>query len=126
MQHIKACRSKAGFTLLSTLIVIILIVISLFPLLRALATNVLVSSETQSNIIALNLARGKLEEIRSLPFSAVTDEAKAPFADYPGYQSQVIVDLPTISLKNVTVMVYWQSAGGVEQVVSFETYVATF
>ena len=126
MQQIKACRHKAGFTLFSTLIVIILIVLSLFPLLRALSVNILVSASNKTNIVALNLAQSKIEELRSLGYSAITDEAKAPIANYPNYQSEVKVTQAQTDLKNIVVYVYWQREGGTEQFVSFETYAATY
>ena len=101
MVELKACRHKSGFTLFSTLIVIILIVISLFPLLRALSVNVLVAANTETNIVALNLAQSKIEELRSLGYSAITDEAKAAIPNYPAYKSEVVVTQALPDLKNV-------------------------
>lgn len=119
-------KQKRGLTLISSLILIVLVAIALVPLLRALSISLFVSGETESNIMALNLAQGKLEEIRSFPYENISSEAKSQVPNYPSFQREVIVNTPQPNLKDITVIVYWDLSGGVEQSVSFETYAANF
>ena len=122
----KLSHQRPGLTLMSALIVIVLVAIALIPLLRALSTSIFVSAETESNIVALNLAQGEMEEMRSLSYDNVTTKAKAAVEKHPGFQSEIIVTSPQANLKDVTVIVYWKSADGAEKNVSFETYAANY
>jgi len=117
---------KNGFTLTATLLVVVLIIIALFPLLRALSASLFVSADTEANIVALNLAMGKMEEIRNAPFASVSSEAKAQLDKFPRFSREVIVSSPHANLKNVTIFVYWTVSGGIEKMVSMETYAADF
>jgi Tfp pilus assembly protein PilV len=119
-------KQKRGLTLISSLILIVLVAIALIPLLRALSISLFVSGEIESNIIALNLAQGKLEEIRSLPYENISSEAKSQVPKYPRFQREVIVTTPQTNLKDIEVVVYWDLSGGAQQNVSFETYAANF
>lgn len=117
---------RQGFTLTATLIVVVLIIIALFPLMRALSTSLFVSADTESNIIALNLGMGKMEEIRNKDFANVTTEAKAVVPKFPGFQREVIVTSPHAKLKDVKIIIYWEISGGTERMVSLETYAADY
>ena len=118
-------QQRPGLTLLTSLIVIVLVAIALIPLLRALSTSLFVSAETESNIVALNLAQGEMEEMRSLPYESITSKARAEVEKHPGFESELIVTSPQTNLKKITVIVYWKTAG-IEQSVSFETYAANY
>ena len=117
---------RQGVTLTATLIVVVLIIIALFPLMRALSTTLFVSSDTESNIIALNLGMGKMEEIRNKDFANVTTEAKAAVPKFPRFQREVIVTSPHAKLKDVKIIVYWEISGGAQRMVSLETYAADY
>ena len=119
-------NSRPGFTLFELLITIFLIVTALFPLLSFLSQNLLVSGGSHSEMIAINLAQAKMEELKSRYFNLITDEAKAAVPGYPGYQREVMVNLPLSSLKDVKVYVFWTPSGGSSEHVSFESYVANF
>jgi type II secretory pathway pseudopilin PulG len=117
---------KRGFSLIASLIVIVLIVIALFPLLRALSASLFVSADTEANIVALNLVQGKMEELRNLPFDSVSPEAKAQIENFPAFQREVIVTSPQSKLKDIKVIVYWKDSAGSEHNVSLETYEAKY
>jgi type II secretory pathway pseudopilin PulG len=117
---------KRGFTLTASLIVVILIVIALFPLLRALSTTLFVSADTEANIIALNLAMGKMEEIRNASFAAVTNEARSQIPRFPRFEREVAVTSPHANLKDVKITVFWGVSGGGERAVTLETYATNY
>jgi Tfp pilus assembly protein PilV len=119
-------KKKDGFTLAAALIVIVLIVVALFPLLGALSSSLFVSADTEAGIIAVNLAQGKIEEIRNLSFDSVSSEAKVQVANFPRFQREVIVTSLYPKLKDIKVIIYWQGSGGSTQTVSLETYVASY
>jgi len=102
-------KQKRGLTLISSLILIVLVAIALVPLLRALSISLFVSGETES-----------------FPYENISSEAKSQVPNYPSFQREVIVNTPQPNLKDITVIVYWDLSGGVEQSVSFETYAANF
>jgi Tfp pilus assembly protein PilV len=121
-----ASSTRPGFTLFELMITIFLIVGALFPILSFINTALLTSGGTESETIALNLARAKMEEIKSVSFNLITSEARAAFPGKPKYQREVIVSLPLPSLKDVKVFVYWTPSGGEEEFISFESYVSNF
>ena len=122
----KLFKLRVGFTLFELIITISFILLALIPLLNALSSTLAVSSESHSDIMAINLAQTKMEEIRSLAYAGIASEAKATVAGFPAFQREVIVTTPNADLKKVVVLVYWTPSGGVEEIVSFETYIANF
>jgi len=119
-------KQKNGFTLVAALIVIVLIVVALFPLLGALSSSLFVSADTEAEITAINLAQGKIEEIRNQSFDSVSSEAKVQVANFPRFQREVMVTSLYPKLKDIKVIIYWQGSGGSTQTVSLETYVASY
>jgi len=119
-------KQKNGFTLVAALIVIVLIVVALFPLLGALSSSLFVSADTEAEITAINLAQGKIEEIRNQSFDSVSSEAKVQVANFPRFQREVMVTSLYPKLKGIKVIIYWQGSGGSTQTVSLETYVASY
>ncbi len=120
------CRRERGFTLFELLLTISFVVLVFVPLLSALSATMLVSSFSNSEIIALNLAQSKMEEIKSLSFSNVTPEAKTVVSNFPQFKREVTIAAPDANLKDVSVIVYWTPSRGGEEQVSMETYVTSF
>lgn len=119
-------RQRRGVSLVASLIVIVIIVIALFPLLRALSVSLFVSSENESTMTAANLLQSKMEEVRTVQFYYITSEAKAQITDHPTFQSEVIVSTPQTFLKKIATIIYWEDSSGIESSVSAETYAADF
>ena len=118
---------KRGFSLFELLIAIVFIVTALFPLLQAMGSTLLASSGSQSEIVALNLAESKMEQLKSRSFASITAEAKAAVPNFTGFARQVDITTPEVNLKDVVVAVYWSpTAASAESRVSFETYVTKF
>ncbi|MFC1568257.1 hypothetical protein ACFL37_01000 [Candidatus Margulisiibacteriota bacterium] len=117
---------RKGISLVTSLIIIVIIVIALFPLLRALSISLFVSSDTESTMVASNHLQAKMEEIRTLPFVEIVAEARAPIASDPKFQREVTVISPHYKLKNIKVTVYWQGADGKEQSLFLETYATNY
>jgi type II secretory pathway pseudopilin PulG len=117
---------RKGISLVASLIVIVIIVIALFPLLRALSISLFVSSDTESTMIAANLLQSKMEEIRALSFDQIASEAKAPVENSPGFQRAVSITSPYPKLKKIKVTVYWKQSGGTEDNLFLETYAADY
>ncbi len=117
---------RQGFTLTASLIVVVLIIIALFPLLRALSTTLFVSADTEANIIALNLAMGKMEEVRNASFANVTNEARTQVPRFPRFEREVAVTELHAKLKDVKITVFWEVSGGDERYVTLETYAVDY
>lgn len=117
-----------GFTLLEILVAILLFTAGVVVIMGLFGSGLITSSDAESTTIAMNLAQGKMEEVKNLVFLSIDDEAKGPVSGFSGFQMEVEVDDPpgdptTDDLKQVTVTVYWTYKG--EEVdVPLMTYVS--
>src|SRR3989338_6736513 len=98
---------KKGFTLLEVLLTIILIVTGSVLLLQALATGLFSSGENETELVAINLAQEKMEELRNNNYANIINEAKAAVPGFTVFQREVVVTTPQVGLKEVSVSVYW-------------------
>ncbi len=132
MSRLRAA-GKRGFTLAEFLLTLLLFTSAIFPLLSAVSTSLLVSTELESGTTALYLAQAKMEEAMNISYGALASSAKAPIPNFPDYQAERQVTTPLTGLKDVKVTVYWQTspsttpqakrATGSVQMITLETYV---
>src|SRR3989338_2877858 len=99
-------NAKDGFTLLEVLLTIILMVAVFVVLLEAFSTGLFSGGENETELVGINLAQEKMEEIRNKSYATIVNEAKAVIAAFPAFQMEVAVTTPQTSLKQVTVNVY--------------------
>ena len=99
--------SKKGFTLLEVLLAILLTVTGFVALLQAASVALSASGYNEAELVAINLAQDKIEDVRTVSFSSIADEAKAAVPDYPAFSREVVVTTPQSGLKQVSVNVYW-------------------
>jgi Tfp pilus assembly protein FimT len=104
------------------LLVLVLISIILVPLLGAIGSSLIASSDIQAVNLAANLAQAKLEALRNTAFDNLLSESKGPLSNHPSFQREVKVTLPEYNIKNVQVIVYWD-VGGVEKSMTLETLI---
>ncbi|MBF0498661.1 MAG: type II secretion system protein [Candidatus Riflebacteria bacterium] len=75
MTHRQSIRNlRSAFTLVEILIVLFLVGIVALPFTRMFSFGIQGSNETLEHIFAYNLAREKIEEVRSLPFELVISD----------------------------------------------------
>ncbi len=115
--------TKDGFTLLEVLLTIILMVTGSLFLLQALATGLFAGGENETELIAVNLAQEKMEELRNNNYANIVNEAKAAVPGFPVFQREVAVTIPQAGLKQATVNVYWFTKAD-ELNMSLVTYVS--
>src|SRR5258706_1135074 len=63
--------SKAGFNLVEMMVAMAIIAIGLFALISGLVSAIRADRETRETVIALNIARNVLEDMRNYPFNSV-------------------------------------------------------
>ena len=114
---------KKGFTLLEVLLTIILMVTGFVLLLQALATGLFAGGENETELIAVNLAQEKMEDLRNNNYSNIVNEAKAAVPGFTVFQREVVVTIPQAGLKQAAVNVYWFTKAD-ELNVSLVTYVS--
>lgn len=115
---------NGGFTLTEVLIAVLILVAAVVPLMTAFIHGTRWTAESRDLIAAVNLAQGKLEELKNRPYAKLeegepTDPSQAPpsFPGYPGYTYLVAVSKTDVSgagkndLKTVTVAVYETATG---------------
>ena len=102
-------RKKSGFTLLEVLVAVILLAAGFIAILEATSTGFFSAAENENDLVATNLAQEKIEEERNRSFANVINEVKAPVSGFTAFQREVQVTTPQANLKQVTVIVYWNS-----------------
>ena len=115
--------NKSGFTLLETLIAILLLSIGATALIWAFSAGLFASTDADNVDLALNVAQAKMEEIKNTSYSGIASAAKAAVPGVSGFQQSVNVTVVYTGLKQVDVTVYW-SPQGVETNISLSTYIA--
>ena len=97
-----------GFTLIEILIALVILAVSIVFIVGLFANALVASVDAENTTIAMNLAQGRMEEIRNLDFDTeIVNEAKAVVSGFAGFQREVAVTEPETDLKQVTVTVYW-------------------
>jgi len=120
--------SKSGFALLEVLIAVVLFTTGVVAVSGLFGSGLIGSSDAEHTEIAMNLAQGKIEEIRNLVFDDIVDEAKADVGGFLGFQREVEVSAPAFDpdmsdIKDVTVTAYWTHRGD-EISVPVQTYIS--
>ncbi|MGQ9712374.1 MAG: type IV pilus modification PilV family protein [Desulfotomaculales bacterium] len=113
-----------GFTLTEVLIAVLILVAAIIPLMTAFIHGTRWTAESRDLITAVNLAQGKLEELKNRTYANLeagepTDPNQPPrsFTGYPGYAYRVAVAEIDVSgdgkndLKTVTAAVYETATG---------------
>ncbi|MBI3315608.1 MAG: prepilin-type N-terminal cleavage/methylation domain-containing protein [Candidatus Omnitrophica bacterium] len=113
----------AGFTLLEVLLAIVLLTTAILSLFEAFSGGLFLGSRNESDLVALNLAREKMESIRNTAYAGVVDETKAVVTGFPAYEREVVVTTPQTDLKQVAVNVTWEDKS-TELSTSLVTYVS--
>jgi type II secretory pathway pseudopilin PulG len=105
-------HQKGAFTLLEVLLSIVLLSAGLLALIWLLSFSFAASSEPESLLLATNLGRARIEELRNLDFdSGLVNETKATVDDFANFQREVTVTPLQTGLKQISVKVYWQHKG---------------
>jgi len=110
-------RSHQGFSLLEVLLTVVLLTVGSIALMRALSLGVFADTLIENNVIALNLAREKMEEIQNESvFSSIVDENRnsneAGLGTFSqGYDREVNVTDIASDLKQIEVSVFWTVKG---------------
>lgn len=101
-----------GFTLVEVLVAMVILSVGLLGM-AALSVGIAQSNRISRDIsIATTLAQDKLEDIRRLSYSNISNETKSACnGTFSNYNREVAVasDFPTTGMKTVTVTVYWDS-----------------
>ena len=117
---------KKGFTLIEVLITLVILVVVFFPLLQIISRALIASGESENTIIAMSLARAKIENIKNLDFVSIGAEGRSAVPNFSAFEREVIVNSLYNELKEVETIVYWQSTDGSELNVSLITLITSY
>jgi len=100
-----------GFTLLEILLTMVILVIGIMALLEAMNTVLFADGQTQHNLIAVQLAQEKMEEIKSVGSYAAIDGFIQARANLGGHFADFDREVGVSGdPKTVEVSVYWGPA----------------
>lgn len=86
-------KNKKGFTLIETVIFIVLMGIIMTPVGLLISNLVVQNSKSQIWATVISLAEGEMERVTGTRFSAVGDEAVSAFASpFTSFTKEVVVD----------------------------------
>jgi len=106
-------QNDNGFTLLEVLIAIVVLSVGLLGM-ASLTVGIINGNKFSNDVtMATTLGQDKMEDVRKMGYSGVTNETKAPLSSpYDEYKREVTVtnDSPASGMKTVTVKVYWGGA----------------
>lgn len=123
MPRVRA-KARQGFTLAELLLALIFLTAVLIPLLASISSILVASGDTEHNMVAVNLAQAKMEEIKNTAFDSIVDESKSAVSGHPTYKQEVITSDPETGLRNVKVVVYWETSTGSENNLDLETLIS--
>jgi len=95
----------------------------LIPLLASISSILVASGDTEHNMVAVNLAQAKMEDLKNTAFNSIVNESKSPIPGHPLYKQDVVVSEPETGLKNIKVTVYWETSTGSENKLDLETLI---
>lgn len=120
----KVRRYKSrGFTFLEVLLATTLITVVFTALLEAVSLGLFSGGVDESELVAVNLAQEKIEELRNTAYSGIANEARVQVSGFSAFERGVAVSTVQAGLKQVNVNVYW-SAKANEINTSLVTYIS--
>jgi type II secretion system protein I len=104
----RTIKNSQGFTLIEMIMVMLFIAIAFLSILYVFTSSMRASTSIEGEIVAMNLANQKMEELLNRPFSVVTSEAKLPVANFSRFYRKVDISTLEANLKKIDITVYWQ------------------
>jgi len=116
MERLGRAGFSKGFTLIETLMAIVLLGLGVFLLLWAFSQGVAASNDAQDLRTATALAQAKMADLRDTAYASLADEARAAVSGFAGFERYVDVTASPggtdTDLTQIDVTVYWTLTGG--------------
>ncbi|TYP53295.1 type IV pilus modification PilV family protein [Thermosediminibacter litoriperuensis] len=111
--------NNSGFTLIEVLIATLILVAAIVPLMTAFIHGARWTAESRDLITAVNLAQGKLEELKNRPYASLEsgepvdpNQPPRPFTGYPEYTYRLaVIENDEKNLKTITIKIYEAATG---------------
>ncbi len=103
--------AKCGFTLLEVIITIIILTIGVIAIISAFNSGIFASSDVENVDLALNIAQGKMEELRTQAFASLADSGPTADPNFQNFNVSVNVAEGQNPMQ-VDVAVNWNVKGG--------------
>jgi len=113
-----------GFTLLEVLIAVIIFTVGTIAVTEAFSSGLFAHADASNMVIALNIARARLEEIKDTAFGSIADSGPTADTIFDDFEVTIDVDEGGNPME-VEVTVNWDTAGG-ETGITLSTIVADY
>ena len=126
---VKIAPRNKGFTLLETIMAVVIVSVGMMAIISAYNTGILFSSDIENTDIAINIARQEMENIKKIlieNFDQSVDSGPTADENFENFDVEVAsnyVGGTNNRLKRVDVTVSWDAPGG-QTDISLATYEA--
>ena len=113
--------AQAGLSLIEVVVTLFILssaIVAIMPLFRQ---GLVMESGYENSTSALSIAQKKMESLRALAYDNLVSQAQTAEAEFPSYTTQVVVTSAGTLLKDVEVIVRWNSEDGISQTYSLAT-----
>ncbi|MFH1759678.1 MAG: hypothetical protein ABIA63_01130 [bacterium] len=107
----KLFGNRSGISLLELILALLFISIAFFSAYYVFTASLVVDDELEGDVVAMNLANLKLEQMLNQSFDSMVNEPKTAVAGFNGYYRQVTVTSQEANLKKIEIVVYWNVNG---------------
>ncbi|GAW94136.1 prepilin-type N-terminal cleavage/methylation domain-containing protein [Calderihabitans maritimus] len=101
-------RDDKGLTLVETVVAVALLAAVLIPLFNMFYTGIRGYTAAAEETILVNLAQGKIEELKAEDYDTLTDQGPTVFPEFAEYMYEVeVLEIdPEKKIKQITVSAY--------------------
>ncbi|MBI5555051.1 MAG: prepilin-type N-terminal cleavage/methylation domain-containing protein [Elusimicrobia bacterium] len=123
-------KPNQGFTIMEILFAAALLAVGLAEVVVIMGEGQFHNNLNRMNIVALSLAKERMEITKNLPYAGVNPVASTGYpAPYLDYSYQVLVNSVGVlpgQIKDVEVRVSYSAAKGTTNSINLETYIANY
>lgn len=110
------------------LLVLTILSLGFFPLIQLFSSGILASSNASYTLKAIALSQQKIEQLKNSSYANIANsyEQNGSISSFPICSRSVSVNEISPNLKDIDVIVSWESGGGRTDFFELKTYIANY